>query len=49
MNDNEFYFKVVVVLLCFLLLADILVGSFVADTINHFEKHQNKEIATEIY
>lgn len=49
MNDNEFQFKVLVVLLCFLLLAAILVGSFIADTINHFEKYQVKEIVIEIY
>ena len=49
MNDNEFYFKVVVVMLCFLLLAVILAGSFVTDTMKHFEEYQGKEIVMEFY
>lgn len=49
MNDNEFYFKVVVVMLRFLLLAVILAGSFVTDAIKQFEKYPRKEFVAEIY
>ena len=44
MDDNEFYFKALVVLLCFLLLGIIVTGYFVADAIKQFEKYQSKEI-----